>query len=87
MYTVDPIVVYDPLEGAEGNNVAKSCFAWSSIRWVFAQCYMTLSSAVERSGGGSSRDRNSSRSRTTDEPPKSRTVDSTVDERAHEIDE
>jgi hypothetical protein len=50
MLTVDPIVVYDPLEGAEDNNVARSCFAWSSIRWVFAQSYMTLSSAVERSG-------------------------------------
>jgi hypothetical protein len=50
MLTVDPIIVYDPLEGAENNNVARSCFAWSSIRWVFAQSYMTLSSAVERSG-------------------------------------
>jgi hypothetical protein len=49
MLTVDPIVVYDPLEGAENNNVARSCFAWSSVRWVFAQSYMTLSSAVERS--------------------------------------
>lgn len=47
MLTVDPIVVYDPLEGAESNNVARSCFAWSSIRWVFAQSYMTLSSAAE----------------------------------------
>lgn len=51
MLTVDPIVVYDPLEGAESNNVARSCFAWSSIRWVFAQSYMTLSSAVEMSAG------------------------------------
>jgi len=49
MLTVDPIVVYDPLEGAEGNNVARRCFAWSSVRWVFAQAYATLSSAVERS--------------------------------------
>lgn len=57
MLTVDPIVVYDPLEGAENNNVARSCFAWSSIRWVFAQSYMTLSSAVETnaSQGSSSR--------------------------------
>ncbi|KAL3913647.1 MAG: hypothetical protein SGILL_006406 [Bacillariaceae sp.] len=47
MLTVDPIVVYDPLIGAESNNVARSCFAWSSIRWVFAQSYMTLSSTVE----------------------------------------
>ncbi len=49
MLTVDPIVVYDPLEGAENNNVARSCFLWSNIRWVFAQSYNTLSSAVERS--------------------------------------
>eukprot|EP00980_Cylindrotheca_fusiformis_P028340 scaffold22592_cov129-Cylindrotheca_fusiformis.AAC.26 len=47
MLTVDPIVVYDPLEGAEANNVARSCFAWSSIRWVFAQSYLTLLSTVE----------------------------------------
>jgi hypothetical protein len=49
MLTVDPIVVYDPLEGSENNNVARSCFAWSSVRWVFAQSYMTLSSVVEMS--------------------------------------
>jgi hypothetical protein len=48
MLTVDPIVVYDPLEGAENNNVARRCFLWSSVKWVFAQSYMTLSSAVER---------------------------------------
>merc|ERR1711939_1165559 len=54
MLTVDPIMIYDPLEGAENNNVARSCFAWSSIRWVFAQSYMTLSSAVEMSAGHSS---------------------------------
>lgn len=47
MLTVDPIVVYDPLEGAENNNVARRCFLWSNVRWVFAQSYMTLSSAVE----------------------------------------
>jgi hypothetical protein len=51
MLTVDPIVVYDPLEGREAYNVARSCFAWGSIRWVFAQSYMTLSSAVEMSAG------------------------------------
>eukprot|EP00934_Nitzschia_sp_Nitz4_P002330 Nitzschia sp. Nitz4//scaffold62_size106224//20461//25937//NITZ4_004345-RA/size106224-augustus-gene-0.101-mRNA-1//-1//CDS//3329555823//2330//frame0 len=51
MFTMDPIVVYDPLEGAESNNVARSCFAWSSIRWVFAQSYMTLSSAIEMGAG------------------------------------
>jgi hypothetical protein len=49
MLTVEPIVIYDPLEGAENNNVARRCFAWSSVRWVFAQSYATLSSAVERS--------------------------------------
>ena len=48
MLTVDPIVVYDPLEGAENNNVARRCFLWSSVKWVFAQSFMTLSSAVER---------------------------------------
>ena len=69
MLTVDPIVVYDPLEGAETNNVARSCFAWSNIRWVFAQSYMTLSSAVEMrashsSGQGSiTRDNKTSNSR------------------------
>lgn len=55
MYTVDPIVVYDPLEGAENNNVARSCFAWSSIRWVFAQSYMTLSSAAEQNASDGTR--------------------------------
>jgi hypothetical protein len=49
MLTVDPIVIYDPLEGVENNNVARRCFAWNSIRWIFAQSYATLSSAVERS--------------------------------------
>lgn len=48
MLHVDPIVVYDPLEGAENNNVARRCFLWSSVKWVFAQSYMTLSSAVEQ---------------------------------------
>jgi hypothetical protein len=42
MLTVDPIIVFDPLDGAENNNVARSCFAWSSIRWVFDQSYMTV---------------------------------------------
>mmetsp|Transcript_11569 Transcript_11569/g.16990 ORF Transcript_11569/g.16990 Transcript_11569/m.16990 type:complete len:1759 (+) Transcript_11569:317-5593(+) len=50
MLTVDPIVVYDPWEGGRGTNVTRSCYAWSSIRWHFGQCYMTLSSAVERTG-------------------------------------
>jgi len=49
MLTVDPIVIYDPWEGGRGNNVARSCYAWNSIRWHFGQCYMTLSSAIERS--------------------------------------
>lgn len=49
MLTVDPIVIYDPLEGAENNNVARRCFAWNSVRWIFAQSYTTLASAVERS--------------------------------------
>jgi hypothetical protein len=61
MLTVDPIVIYDPLEGAENNNVARRCYAWNSVRWIFAQSYATLASAVERSatppttpGGGPS---------------------------------
>jgi hypothetical protein len=49
MLTVDPIIIYDPLEGAENNNVARRCFAWNSVRWIFAQSYATLASAVERS--------------------------------------
>jgi hypothetical protein len=53
MLTVDPIVIYDPWEGGRGSNVARSCYAWSSIQWHFAQCYMTLSSAVERCGASS----------------------------------
>ena len=57
MYTVDPIVIYDPLEGAENNNVARSCFAWTSIRWVFAQSYMTLSSAAEQNASDGNRNR------------------------------
>jgi len=57
MLTVDPIVVYDPLEGAENNNVARSCYAWSSIRRVFAQSYMTLSSAAETNANEGTRNR------------------------------
>jgi len=57
MLTVDPIVVYDPLEGAENNNVARSCYAWSSIRRVFAQSYMTLSSAAETNASEGTRTR------------------------------
>lgn len=55
MLTVDPIVIYDPLEEAENNNVARRCFAWNSVRWIFAQSYATLASAVEQSAtpGGS----------------------------------
>jgi len=49
MLTVDPVVIYDPLEGAENHNVARRCFAWNQVRWVFGQAYNTLSSAVERS--------------------------------------
>ena len=49
MLVVDPIVIFDPLEGAEHKNVARRCFAWNSVRWIFAQSYATLASAVERS--------------------------------------
>jgi hypothetical protein len=50
MFSVDPIVVYDPLEGAMDHNVSKRCYCWNNVRWVFAQCYMTVSSVVETSG-------------------------------------
>jgi hypothetical protein len=53
MYSVDPIVVYDPLEGAMDHNVAKRCYCWNNVRWVFAQSYMTVSSIVETSGTSS----------------------------------
>lgn len=53
MYSVDPIVVYDPLEGAMDHNAAKRCYCWNNVRWVFAQSYMTVSSIVEGSGTGS----------------------------------
>lgn len=49
MLVIDHIVIYDPLEGAEHNNVARRCFAWQQVKWIFAQSYATLSSAVERS--------------------------------------
>ena len=61
MYTVDPVIVYDPLEGAESNNVARSCYAWENIRWTFQQCYNTLSGVVELGAGSSN---NRSRSKT-----------------------
>jgi hypothetical protein len=47
--SVDPIVVYDPLEGEEGKNVARSCFAWYSIQKVLGQCYTTLTQSLEAS--------------------------------------
>jgi len=48
MLTVDPIVVFDPLEGSEGNNVSRSCFAWQNVKWVFGQCFNTLTHTMER---------------------------------------
>jgi len=48
MLIIDHIVIYDPLEGREKNNVARRCFAWPHVRWIFAQSYATLSSAVEK---------------------------------------
>jgi len=56
MLTVDPIVVFDPLEGAESNNVARSCFAWQSIKWVFGQCFSTLTHTMERRSRGNTSD-------------------------------
>jgi len=61
VYTVDPLIVFDPLEGAESNNVARSCYAWTNIRWTFEQCYNTLSGVVELGVGSNS---NRSRSKT-----------------------
>ncbi|KAL7549617.1 hypothetical protein ACHAWF_012883 [Thalassiosira exigua] len=49
MFSVDPLVVYDPLEGAMDHNVSKRCYCWNNVRWVFAQCYMTVASIVEGS--------------------------------------
>lgn len=49
MFSVDPIVVYDPLEGAIDHNVSKRCYCWNNVKWVFAQSYMTVSSIVETS--------------------------------------
>ena len=57
VYTVDTLVVYDPLEGAETNNVARSCYAWSHISSVFGQCYNTLSGEVERDSSPNGRRR------------------------------
>ncbi|KAL7579000.1 hypothetical protein ACA910_019044 [Epithemia clementina (nom. ined.)] len=54
MLVVDHIVIYDPLEGAEKHNVARRCFAWHQVRWIFAQSYATLSSAVEKSAASRS---------------------------------
>ncbi len=47
MYTVEPLVVYDPLEGGESYNVTRSCYAWPTISWTFDQCFNTLSGVVE----------------------------------------
>ena len=50
LFSADQLVVFDPLEGSEKNNVARSCFAWMSIRWVFAQSYTTLTNTLDRRG-------------------------------------
>lgn len=49
MLTVDPIVVYDPLYYGSDINVARRCYEWRQVRWIFAQSYATLANAVERS--------------------------------------
>lgn len=67
VYTVDPVVVYDPWEESESNmNVARSCFAWGNIRCVFEQCFNTLSGVVERGNGTGSSDRNGFRNNGSD---------------------
>lgn len=67
VYTVDPVVVYDPWEKSEPNmNVARSCYAWSNIRCVFEQCFNTLSGVVERGNGTGASDRSGSRNSVVD---------------------
>lgn len=52
MFTVDPIIVYDPLDDAERRNVSRRCFAWPNIRSIFTSCYTALQHTVERRGRG-----------------------------------
>ena len=66
MLIVDPIVIYDPLEGAEGNNVARRCFAWRNVKWTFANAYTTLSKIVEESVAPSKTDADTSNDATAD---------------------
>ena len=52
MFSVDQIFIFDPLDRGEGHNVARSCFAWYSVRQVFSQCYATLVQSIESYGNG-----------------------------------
>lgn len=45
VYTVDPVVVYDPTE--DDYNVTRSSYAFPNVAWTFLQCYNTLSGVVE----------------------------------------
>lgn len=67
VYTVDPLVVYDPLEGRESNNVTRSCYAWPTIAWAFDQCFNTLSGVVEL-GSDTNNDRRSRVNNNVNEP-------------------
>ena len=67
MFSVDPIVVYDPLEGAEEHNVSKRCYCWNNVRLLFAQCYMTVSSAVEASGDSTEKTKHNKRTKGDDD--------------------
>jgi len=79
VYTVDQLIVYDPLPGAESNNVTRSCFAWPTISWTFDQCFNTLSGVVELFGAGTKKNRRNSgneQSRPSESTPSSLTSDS-----------
>lgn len=73
VYTVDPLVVYDPLEGRESNNVTRSCFAWTQIAWTFDHCFNSLSGVVEL-GSETNNNRRGRASSNEHQPPKPKTT-------------
>ncbi len=73
VYTVDPLVVYDPLEGRESNNVTRSCFAWTQIAWTFDHCFNSLSGVVEL-GSETNNNRRVRSSSKEHQPPKPKTT-------------
>jgi len=48
VYSVDPLVIYDPIYPGENKNVSRSSFAFPSIQWMFNQCFTTLKHTVNR---------------------------------------